>query len=494
MTAHDDELKDLFRQKHLENDFLPDEQNWEKMAAVLKAEKEKKRRGFIYLSILFILLGSASVWFLNKPAAERKEQRVFHKSSSPEKAKTLSSPAQHSLAQANKKSPVISPSKSSVAVTANKKESKTRLAKEEPLPSVATADSEMKDPLNVPQISTMASSALDEELPDKVEETVSKQIPVNVSVQTSKKDADRVASADDSDGELSDVSNDKRLSDTGTLTVNKAAYVNPVTAAEQNIGNKNASDTAARITSSELTTLPLAEPAMGDVPEKSDSSAVPEVLAVDSLPAESPSLHKIMAEAGINYMLGWQTNNTREAAGINPLFALRYQYQLSEKSAFSAGLCYTTINYLSQTSHTSTTTRLKFGEEVDVTVVSARRIHYLLLPLRFSYALSKNDAIGLGYTFAYLLDAESQIETYSKGMYHSSESVVSEARGYTKGLQAYDGQLVLCYTRRVYKACYLNAEVFYGLRDVKENSIYTTPSFERACGLRISLGFDLWKK
>ena len=160
----------------------------------------------------------------------------------------------------------------------------------------------------------------------------------------------------------------------------------------------------------------------------------------------------------------------------------------------SLGLMYTSINHLSATSHTSTTTRLKFGEEVDATVVTAQNMHYLLMPLKLNYSLSRNDFVCFGYTIAYLLDVDSKIETYSTRLNYASEPVVSKSRGYSKGFNPYDGQIAVLYRRRVFKEIYLNGEFFYGLRDIKNDDVYKSKGFERAYGFRLSVGINLWKK
>jgi hypothetical protein len=228
--------------------------------------------------------------------------------------------------------------------------------------------------------------------------------------------------------------------------------------------------------------------------QKQDTAAAVTVPIKDSALSAIPPSHALFLEAGATYLFGWKTNGKTEANGFNPLIGLQYNYVLNPRIGLFVGLQYTTINNLGSTSHTSTTTHIKFGEEVDVTVISALKMHYLLMPLKLSYGLDQNNFIGIGYTMAYLLDVESKVEQYSTRLNYASTPEVSRSMGYTSGFNPYDGQITVSYRRRLYKRWYATGEFFYGLRDIKNNIVYGSNEFERTCGFKLSLGINLWKK
>jgi hypothetical protein len=232
----------------------------------------------------------------------------------------------------------------------------------------------------------------------------------------------------------------------------------------------------------------LAEEIIIRQPAKADS------LLLDSLLRQAMIAHRLSLELGVDGLAGWTTADRTEGRGINPLAGLRYDHQVSERFGLSAGVYYSRLGHMGQTTHISTRTRLKFGEETDVTEISALQIHYLLLPLKLNYSLSRRDVLSVGYTLAYLLDVDSQVEQYTMKVNDPGTRVVSREKGYSSGFSPYDGQIALGYRRNFYSIWYVSGEFFYGLRDLKNNEVYAIDKFERIYGLRLSLGINLWKK
>ncbi len=509
MTEQDDELKDLFRQKNLEDAFPADEDNWKKMSAVLKSEQKDRRRLFIYLSLV-LLLGLGGTWFFSEQNKKNTASVALNETQTNADAGREDAPNGSKTAH-NSEAPVESQGSAKIPdqLNNNKTESKKiettdlknenaktpvshaqeqaaqqegkmeiRLTKKTPVKSAPLETVFTKGNASVSMKKIQKTPTTESRQAPEVTESPEKTEPANLNPAFVSETAKTVSSEDKTDTAVRD---EKRA--------NGITEIQPVEETKT-----IPQDAAPMLPSDSTVSLSSVTPTNTITEAKQDSviAAVPQTK--DSIPVNSSPSHRLFLEAGANYLLGWKTNNQTEGTGFSPLAGLQYYHDISKKFGLSVGIFYTNINHLSATSHTSTTTRIKFGEETDVTVISAQNIHYLLMPLKLNYALSRNDFIGLGYTVAYLLDAQSKVETYSTGLNYSSTPTVSRSMGYTKGLNPFDGQLTFCYRRRLYKEIYLNGEFFYGLRDLKNNTIYNSEDFERAMGFRLSLGINLWKK
>jgi hypothetical protein len=497
MAENDDELKDIFQQKNLENAFPLDEQNWEKMAAVIKNERKGRRKILIYFSLLLLLLGLGSIWFfvehsqsenpthtlaLTPQQLRGTTTRSVKKEAKPLKQGVIKREAQvpEKVDASNVKSQQPEPLQEIV-----KPEKKTHLVKKIPthLAEKQTASLVSNVPFSSKQESVEGlTNLLPTSQPEKKE-----SLPPNKETSETANTGEKIDSVipQTTAHVKTELSNNKK--ETNNITTDENLPQNDKLSSDSVLAFNHRPAVSVTNDLAKETTTVLAE--------KRDSSTNNLSPPKDSIPFKTISTYRIFIEAGTNYLLGWKTNNKTEANGFNPLIGLQYYHNLSKKTELSFGLHYTSINHLSSTSHTSSTSQIKFGEESDVTVISALNMHYMLLPLKLSYGLSKHDYVFIGYTMAYLLDVESKVEKYSTRLNYSSDPVVSKSMGYTKGFNPFDGQLTVCYRRRLYKEWwYIKGEFYYGLRDIKNNVVYATNEFERAYGFRFSLDINLWKK
>jgi len=199
-------------------------------------------------------------------------------------------------------------------------------------------------------------------------------------------------------------------------------------------------------------------------------------------------------EAGSNYLIGWNNGNNKEAKGFNPIVGVNYYSNIIKKFGFIVGLQYSTINHLNNSVYTTKVTRFKFGEESDVTIFSAVKLYYITVPLKLDYTINANNSFGLGYNVAYLLDVKSKITTYTEGLNRQSEQQVSTSMGYSSGFNKFDGQIGVYYKKHIYKNLFINSEFFIGTRDIKNNSIFNSQVFERSLGFKVTLHYNLFKK
>lgn len=500
MKDLDKELKDLFQEKNLEDAFPAEESNWLSLTAEIEAGKKKKRRFIFYLNTLLfgglslvlgsIYLLSSSVSNTPTPTFAAGPVQTQHsseemdlviqsanadlthktntslKSTSPSSSHTTESPIilasnissppvltkqQHLIPNHTKKTTVststtIQPNiqQTDVAFTKTFKKSTPPSNNQNPVPEIEGA-------INAPQVNTDKDS----------KSTLEPEIPS---------------------------ANTALASNTGNMP--PADTTHDLAIAIPPLAPPTDTTPSAKVDSNlVVSTLPKQDSASNTKPDTSGKS-----VAILLEPSKGNPLRGWYLEGGITYLRGWQTQKGREAAGINPLAGIHYHYPLSPKLGLSAGLAYCSILHMGLSSHTSTATRIRFGEETEQTVITPLSMQYLMLPLKLHFNLSSNDFIGLGYSFAYLLDARSRVETYSTRFGNTTQISETFSSGYSKGFNPYDGQLSLLYRRRIYKEWHVLAELFYGVLDIKKNKTYSIDDFERTSGLRISMVIGIWNK
>lgn len=494
MKENDKKLKDLFRDKNLENAFSPDEQNWKKMAAVLENEKKGNKRGLIYISLLLLLGGLGSALYFGLSASAPSADLVSLAGKAEQKPAAQIIESTESVVSPDKQIQSSKPLPKGNEIKQNNdpnspETEKSAISK----PTAPSATKELKNeqviPVEKPTQTDVAESSQAKN--QNVKSSVAGEVPKpELQVPAENNTSESIATKDP-------VKEDNTTTALSDLNLSLTESSKNETKPEE----KNSVASEPKIPSVSTNTIVTETKLFPELmfmrtatPEERETALMHEIAYPinDSMIYKPLPTHRIYLEAGTSYMMGW--NKGSEGKGFSPLAGLQYYHDINKRTGLSLGVMYTSIDHLSNTSHTSTTTHLKFGEEADVTVISAVKMHYLLLPLKLNYALSRNDFVGFGYTLAWLLDAESNVEEFQTRQNYVSTTVVSKSMGYTKGFSTYDGQITACYRRRLYKELYLSGELFYGLKDIKNNAIYQTGKFERNLGFRISLGINLWKK
>jgi len=199
-------------------------------------------------------------------------------------------------------------------------------------------------------------------------------------------------------------------------------------------------------------------------------------------------------EAGANYMLGWQNPGTRDASGFNPVIGINYFSNLTPKTTLTFGIHYSTVSKLAFSTYTSKVTRLAMGEESQVTIFTPVTLHYLIWPLRLNYHLTPMNTIGIGCNISYLLNVDSEVETYNEKLNTKYDQNLSKTSGYMGGFKKYDTQVSVFYKRTLHPKLALNLEMYYGLTDIKDNAFFNSNVFERNTGLKLTLVYNFLKK
>lgn len=225
---------------------------------------------------------------------------------------------------------------------------------------------------------------------------------------------------------------------------------------------------------------------------------LPDSVSVAAVQATLQNVAKInghcYVELGGYFNLGWKYQGTREGMGINPYLGMSYLTLLTDKLSFSIGAYYSTLAQLKLDKRTIKSSKIVFGEESDVVSITPSTINYILIPLKVGYDIGSNQSITMGTTIGYLLDVQSKVETYSVSLGTQQNHKTYKTGGYVEGFKTFNTQLSVGYRRRLYKNLWMNAEVLYGLTDVRDNTFFGINLKEKMTGLKIGVTYDLLKK
>jgi hypothetical protein len=202
----------------------------------------------------------------------------------------------------------------------------------------------------------------------------------------------------------------------------------------------------------------------------------------------------IFIEGGANLLMGWKESAGRDGFGLSPLAGVHYGFNLGPGLKASIGVQYTNISHLKYSSYTAKVSRLDFGANSKVSTFTPLSAHYLMLPLRLHYSAGEKNTFGAGVSLAYLLTVNSKVEYYTQDVKGISDYTSTKETGYTQGFNNFDCQLSLFYQYRLMKRLAMNAELNFGLMDIKNGDHLPSNGKEHNTGLRLSLWYSLFKK
>jgi hypothetical protein len=199
-------------------------------------------------------------------------------------------------------------------------------------------------------------------------------------------------------------------------------------------------------------------------------------------------------DVGANYAFGWTNNITKEAAGFNAIFGISVMHQFTKKWSISAGAQYNSLAHLNYSNYSSTNMHYDFGYNQIKTVITPTILYYLAIPIKLQYHFNEKNSLSIGLNTLYLLNTSSKIDTYTQSTFGASTTSVSTKTGYMDGFSTWDIQPALAYRRRIVKCLSLSAEVYYGLMDIKNNSVFGLNKSEHNSGLKLTLSYNISHK
>lgn len=199
-------------------------------------------------------------------------------------------------------------------------------------------------------------------------------------------------------------------------------------------------------------------------------------------------------DAGANYAFGWVNNTTKEATGFNAVLGVSVTHQFVKKWSVLIGLQYNSLAHLSYSSFTSKNLQYDLGYNQTKTVITPTILYYLAVPIKLQYHFNEKNSLSIGVNTLYLLNTNSKVDTYTESTFGATTHNVSTKKGYMDGFSTWDLQPALAYRRRIIKCLSINAEIYYGLMDLKNNATFGLAKSEHNSGFKLTLSYNLLHK
>jgi hypothetical protein len=514
---HEDKFDEIISNKLNSQEFPFDEANWEKAAAMIDASrKSKNRAGFWIFSTLIVLTcGVIGFYTIGNVASNDTEQLAQSNEVAMQNAQTMASsvviPDASSNAEKNSEvGPASVPTENnSTANTASSETIKANINSE----TTSKANNDIASVVNKAEINltkrASASSKLsstsdvaENNTSSSKDKVASKSIN-NALIPTSKSNPDQIAgkeavSQPEAAAKTNLPSGTKIESKVPEVKTEKNPSILPKsgdqTVSGPENGNTNKVENPTTTTEKTETAVVAVDSSSKEI-AKNTKIDTASTTATISKP-EEPKLHKnlLSLEAGADYLMGWQNPGSKDANGLNPILGINYTRFFNRHIGLSIGVQYNSVAHLNYSSHVSTDTHYAFGQENDVTVITPTKLHYIVAPFKINFAINPKNIFGVGCNVAYLMNVDNKVETYNTRLNYVSDHHISKTKGYVSGINPWDTQLSVFYRRTLFKDLSINAEVIYGMNDVKDNTFFNSNVYERNVGFKLTLLLNLFKK
>lgn len=201
--------------------------------------------------------------------------------------------------------------------------------------------------------------------------------------------------------------------------------------------------------------------------------------------SHSANVNYWFAEAGFTFLPGI----TGMLRSVNPVIGGGYCIRLGQTFGLQAGLNYTFVNHISDSSVVYASNTYSFGLETQRTEIGLRRLHYLAAPVTVWWHPDNKQAIFGGVAFHYLLATESRERTYTETFTSIKNEKVRSVFGYAQGISGGDVLLMGGYARTFGAHWTIGASFYYGVADLKKDDWYHVTKAEHNSGLRLTLQY-----
>jgi hypothetical protein len=215
---------------------------------------------------------------------------------------------------------------------------------------------------------------------------------------------------------------------------------------------------------------------------------------VDSKPEIFKKITILSVDAGVNYAFGWANNSIKEAVGLNAIFGVSVTHKFTKKWAVLVGVQYNSLAHLNYSNYTTNNLRYDFGYNQTKTIITPTILYYTTVPIKLQYHFNDKNSLSIGLNALYLLNTSSKVETYTESTFGTPVYNSSTKMGYMDGFATWDLQPALAYRRRIFKGLCVNIEAYYGLMDIKKNSVFGSVKTEHNSGLKLTLSYNLIHK
>ena len=197
-------------------------------------------------------------------------------------------------------------------------------------------------------------------------------------------------------------------------------------------------------------------------------------------------------EFGATYLMGWNSSNGKDGAGLNWFAGLNAGTGMCKKTSVNVGLQLYNITNISNPFYNASEKLYSFGYTSSFTSVTTDNLYYLALPLKFNYHLSRSGFVGLGLNTGYLVKAHSRVDTYKDADGVKSNPVMQGNDKIYDGTRSINLMGSVSYNTKLNSRTTLSLEFIYGFTDLFENS-ENIKNLERPMGLRVGMNYHLFK-
>jgi hypothetical protein len=472
-----------------ESDFPFDQSNWEKASAMLDAERGtsagKNSKLFLLFGALFIVLGTGG--FFAYKYMDNKDSSVL--SSVLSEPKTVAENVNTAkVTESNVPETHIAPATDETTKTVSNNETKEKVNTKKSDDKIKT-DDEFKQNHN-PALSSV--EPVKNNHTENSVETNSKNENVNTENTASEKIAGTTVVKP-----LIPASANKKGSILAPLgsSGNKAkpVTVKPVELTESH--DEMAVEAGSNMyenlfLNSKITKIPSHE--LDDEIKKTPYDFI-RIYDEDYYKNKRRKFHFLDAEAGVNYMFGWDTPAGKDGKGVNGYAGLNYGFHIHKKLSASVGAQIYNLSHITQPFYSGSDLTYGFGANGTHTTIASNSLYYFAIPLKVNFAIDKRNTIGAGVNAAFLFNAQNTVESYNVYDGVKTNVVSDKNTGYYQGTNTKNIMLTAFYSRAVMPRLKLNAEVMFGLSDV---FIHTSVSKykQNPVGLRMGVQYTLFDK
>lgn len=205
-------------------------------------------------------------------------------------------------------------------------------------------------------------------------------------------------------------------------------------------------------------------------------------------------IHFMNVEGGAAFMFGWQTAKGRDAMGLNGFAGLNYGLYINDKTTISVGTQFYHISHINDPFYSRTSYKYDFGANGTTTNITSNSLAYVSIPVKISYAISKQSKVGVGFNAGMLFNGKNTIETFTEQDGAKINDTRVSMPGYYEGMNQKNMMLSVFYSQKLSKRVNLNGEFVYGLSDTYSNTVTKTNTKENQKGLRLSIQYTLFDK
>ncbi len=173
---------------------------------------------------------------------------------------------------------------------------------------------------------------------------------------------------------------------------------------------------------------------------------------------------------------------------LNFGFGIRYYYFFKPRLGIIAGIEYRRLHE-NMNARNYLFSNYDFGSIHETKSVQTQRLDYLQIPLSFIYRFNGRHMVNAGINYLLLLQTTERITTTQTG--DQTLSTVKYENGYFDAVNRNDIQLNMGYSFFISSKLVLHSNMYLGLLDVSNNTIFKENKFDRNKGFTLGLSYKI---